>query len=161
MSLRFFLLVVGVTGLLLNGWIGITNAQVIIKDADSWRDELCIAQPTHGTRDSDDAVEQVDPPHNPLKSLHVGRPGHDYIIGSNSADVIEGGLGNGCYIGNDDTDSIILVSQNTDTKYVIDDDEMKDEIKCIGKPLQLIIEISDAVRRLRPDVMDCPIPTLK
>lgn len=160
MSLRFCLFVIVVTALLLSAWIGITSAQVISNDPAVWMEQLCSAQPTHNTRDSYDDVTQDDPPHNPLKSLHLERPGHDYIIGGSSVDIIEGGPGDGCYVGNDDTDSITLVSQKTDTKYVIDDDEKKDEIKCVGKPLRLIIDISEAVRRLRPDVIDCPIPIL-
>jgi len=140
--------------------MGIANAQVIPKTPADWRDQLCSPQPTHATRDGLDVVTQDDPPQNPLKSRHLEQAGHDYMIGGPSPDIIEGGLGDGCYEGDDDTDMIVLASQKTDTKYVIDDDEKKDEIKCIGKPLQLIIDISDAIRRLRPDVLDCPSPIM-
>lgn len=156
MSPRFCLFVAVVTMLLLSGWISITYAQVIFNNPATpadWREQLCIAQSMPGRRDSYDAVEQTVPPQNPLNSLHLG---HDYIIGGIEADVIQGGLGNGCYMGFEDTDRITLVSQNTDTKYVIDDDENRDVITCIGKPLRLIIDISEALRRVTPDVRGCP-----
>jgi len=160
MSLSSCLFVIVVTLLILSAWMGVAIAQVTFNNPADWRENLCNPKPTHITRDGFDDVIQVDPPDNPLRSLHSGQVGHDYIIGGPSMDIIIGGLGNGCYQGDDDIDSITLVSQKTDTKYVIDDDEGKDVIKCIGKPLQLIIDISETMRRLRPDVMGCPTPIM-
>lgn len=150
---------------MLTAWMSAANAQVTSNTEAEWRDKLCTPQSTHAAREKFDLVIQVDPPNNPLASMHMGQVGHDYIVGGPLEDEIIGGPGDGCYQGNEDIDSITLDSQNTDIKYVIDDDEKKDAINCIGRPGELIIDMSEAMTRragiLYPDVgNNCPTPNI-